>query len=87
MVQALTEDDSIRSYASAARTARTGHRRGTTVMNIAWPTRSPACSSPHHGNSRSPTQARHYDRTLQLAVAAGADEALSRRVAELSRRT
>jgi (p)ppGpp synthase/HD superfamily hydrolase len=85
MVQALTEDDSIRSYAQRKRELRAQViGAGTTVMNIALADK--IASLQHARITATRVRRRklaHYDATLQLAVAAGADEALSRRVAEL----
>jgi (p)ppGpp synthase/HD superfamily hydrolase len=85
MVHALTEDDSIRSYAQRKRELRAQViGAGTTVMNIALADK--IASLQHARITATRVRRRklaHYDATLQLAVAAGADEALSRRVAEL----
>ena len=85
MVQALTEDDSIRNYAqrkAALRAQVIG--AGTTVMDIALDDK--IASLQHAGLTATrirPRKLVHYEATLQLAAAAGADEALCRRLAEL----
>jgi (p)ppGpp synthase/HD superfamily hydrolase len=85
MVQALTEDDSIRNYAQRKRALRAQViGAGTTVMNIALADK--IASLQHARITATRIRRRklaHYDATLQLAVTAGADEALCRRVAEL----
>jgi (p)ppGpp synthase/HD superfamily hydrolase len=85
MVQALTEDDSIHNYAQRKRALRAQViGAGTTVMNIALADK--IASLQHARITATRVRRRklaHYDATLQLAVAAGADEALCRRVAEL----
>ena len=85
MVQALTEDDSIRNYAQRKRELRAQViGAGTTVMAIA---RADKIASLQHARITATRVRRrklaHYDATLQLAIAAGANEALSQRVAEL----
>ena len=85
MVQALTEDDSIRNYAqrkAALRAQVIG--AGTTVMDIALADK--IASLQHAGLTATrirPRKLAHYEATLRLAAAAGADEALCRRLAEL----
>jgi (p)ppGpp synthase/HD superfamily hydrolase len=85
MVEALTEDDSIHSYAQRKRDLRAQViGAGTTVMDIALADK--IASLEHARITATRVRRRklaHYDATLQLAVAAGADEALCRRVAEL----
>ena len=85
MVQALTEDDSIHNYAQRKRQLRAQViGAGTTVMDIALADK--IASLQHARITATRIRRRklaHYDATLQLAVAAGADEALCRRVAEL----
>ena len=85
MVQALTEDDSIRNYAQRKRALRAQViGAGTTVMDIALADK--IASLQHARITATRVRRRklaHYDATLQLAVAAGADQALCRRVAEL----
>ena len=85
MVGALTEDDSIHSYAQRKRALRAQViGAGTTVMDIALADK--IASLQHAGITATRVRRRklaHYDVTLQLAAAAGADEALCRRVAEL----
>ena len=85
MVQALTEDDSIRSYAQRKQALR-AHviGAGTTVIDIAMADK--IASLQHARITATRVRRRklaHYDATLQLAVTAGANEALCRRVAEL----
>ena len=85
MVGALTEDDSIRNYAQRKRALR------AQVIGAgpkSWPSRSPTRSPASQHARITATRVRrrklaHYEATLQLAVAAGADEALCGRVAEL----
>ena len=85
MVGALTEDDSIDNYAERKRGLRAQViGAGTTVMDIALADK--IASLQHARITATRVRRRklaHYDATLQLAVAAGADEALCRRVAEL----
>jgi (p)ppGpp synthase/HD superfamily hydrolase len=85
MVQALTEDDSIRNYAQRKRALRAQViGAGTTVMDIALADK--IASLQHARITATRVRRRklaHYDATLQLAVTAGADQALCRRVAEL----
>jgi (p)ppGpp synthase/HD superfamily hydrolase len=85
MVEALTEDDSIRSYPQRKQALRAQViGAGTTVMNIALADK--IASLQHARITATRVRRRklaHYDATLQLAVTAGADEALCRRVAEL----
>jgi hypothetical protein len=85
MVQALTEDDSIHNYAQRKRALRAQViGAGTTVMNIALADK--IASLQHARITATRVRRRklaHYDSTLQLAVTAGADQALCRRVAEL----
>ena len=85
MVQALTEDDSIRNYAQRKRALRAQViGAGTTVMAIALADK--IASLQHARITATRVRRRklaHYDATLQLAAAAGADQALCRRVAEL----
>jgi hypothetical protein len=84
MVQALTEDDSIRNYAQRTRALRAQViGAGTTVMDIALADKIATCSTLASrqlafAGASSPTTT-----PLQLAVTAGADQALCRRVAEL----
>jgi (p)ppGpp synthase/HD superfamily hydrolase len=85
MVQALTEDDSIHNYARRKRALRAQViGAGTTVMGIALADK--IATLQHARMTATRVRRRklaHYDATLQLAIAAGADEALCRRVAEL----
>jgi (p)ppGpp synthase/HD superfamily hydrolase len=85
MVEALTEDDSIHNYAHRKRELRAQViGAGTTVMAIALADK--IASLQHARITATRVRRRklaHYDATLQLAVAAGADEALCQRVAEL----
>jgi (p)ppGpp synthase/HD superfamily hydrolase len=85
MVEALTEDDSIHNYADRKRELRAQvSGAGTTVMAIALADK--IASLQHARITATRVRRRklaHYDATLQLAVAAGADEALCQRVAEL----
>jgi (p)ppGpp synthase/HD superfamily hydrolase len=85
MVDALTEDDSIHGYAERKRELRAQViGAGTTVMNVALADK--IASLQHARITATRIRRRklaHYDATLQLAVAAGADQALCRRVAEL----
>ena len=89
MVQALTEDDSIDNYAQRKRALRAQViGAGTTVMDVALADK--IASLQHARITATRVRRRklaHYDATLQLAVAAGADQALCRRVAELLDRT
>jgi (p)ppGpp synthase/HD superfamily hydrolase len=89
MVEALTEDDSIRSYAQRKRELRAQViGAGTTVMDIALADK--IATLQHARITATRIRRRklaHYEATLQLAVAAGADEALCRRVAELLEQT
>jgi guanosine-3',5'-bis(diphosphate) 3'-pyrophosphohydrolase len=84
MVEALTEDDSIDNYAQRKRALRAQViGAGTTVMAIALADK--IASLQHARITATRVRRRklaHYDATLQLAVAAGADEALCQRVAE-----
>jgi (p)ppGpp synthase/HD superfamily hydrolase len=85
MVQALTEDDSIHNYAQRKRALRAQViGAGTTVTDVALADK--IATLQHARITATRVRRRklaHYEATLQLAVAAGADEALSRRVAEL----
>jgi (p)ppGpp synthase/HD superfamily hydrolase len=85
MVEALTEDDSIRNYAQRKRALRAQViGAGTTVMAIALADK--IATLQHARITATRVRKRklaHYDATLQLAVTAGADAALCRRVAEL----
>jgi (p)ppGpp synthase/HD superfamily hydrolase len=85
MVEALTEDDSIHTYAQRKRGLRAQViGAGTTVMDIALADK--IASLEHARITATRVRRRklaHYEATLQLAVAAGADEALCGRVAEL----
>jgi GTP pyrophosphokinase len=85
MVQALTEDDSIRSYARRKRELRAQViGAGTTVIDIALADK--IATLQHARITATRVRRRklaHYNATLQLAIAAGADEALCRRVADL----
>jgi (p)ppGpp synthase/HD superfamily hydrolase len=85
MVQALTEDDSIPNYAQRKRALRAQViGAGTTVMDIALADK--IASLQHARITATRVRRRklaHYEATLQLAAAAGADEALCRRVAKL----
>jgi (p)ppGpp synthase/HD superfamily hydrolase len=85
MVEALTEDDSIHNYAQRKRALR-GQLigAGTTVMDIALADK--IATLQHARVTATRVRRRklaHYGATLQLAIPAGADEALCRRVAEL----
>ena len=85
MVAALTEDDSIRNYAERKRALRAQViGAGPEVMAIALADK--IASLQHARITATRVRRRklaHYDATLQLAVAAGADGALCRRVAQL----
>jgi (p)ppGpp synthase/HD superfamily hydrolase len=85
MVDALTEDDSIGNYAERKRALRAQViGAGTTVIAIALADK--IATLQHARITATRVRRRklaHYEATLQLAVAAGADEALCRRVAEL----
>jgi GTP pyrophosphokinase len=85
MVDALTEDDSIDNYAQRKQALRAQViGAGITVMDIALADK--IASLQHARLTATRVRRRklaHYDATLQLAIAAGADEALCRRVAEL----
>jgi hypothetical protein len=85
MVEALTEDDSIHNYAQRKRELRAQViGAGATVMDIALADK--IATLQHARITVTRVRRRklaHYDATLQLAVAAGADEALCQRVAEL----
>lgn len=85
MVEALTEDDSIHNYARRKRGLRAQViGAGTTVMDIALADK--IATLQHARITANRVRRRklaHYEATLQLAIAAGADEALCRRVAEL----
>ena len=85
MVQALTEDDSIHNYAQRKQALRAQViGAGPPVMAIALADK--IASLQHARITATRVRRRkltHYDATLQLAVAAGADQALCRRVAEL----
>jgi (p)ppGpp synthase/HD superfamily hydrolase len=84
-VEALTEDDNIRNYAERKRALRAQViGAGTTVMAIALADK--IATLQHARITATRVRRRklaHYEATLQLAVAAGVDEALCRRVAEL----
>jgi (p)ppGpp synthase/HD superfamily hydrolase len=85
MVDALTEDDSIDNYAQRKQALRAQViGAGTTVIDIALADK--IASLQHARLTATRVRRRklaHYDATLQLAIAAGADQALCRRVAEL----
>ena len=85
MVDALTEDDSIRNYAQRKQALRAQViGAGPEVVAIALADK--IATLQHARLTATRVRRRklaHYEATLQLAVAAGADEALSRRVAEL----
>jgi (p)ppGpp synthase/HD superfamily hydrolase len=85
MVQALTEDDSLHDYAQRKQALRAQViGAGTTVMDIALADK--IATLQHARITATRVRRRklaHYDATLQLAVAAGADAALCRRVADL----
>lgn len=85
MVAALTEDDSIRNYAQRKRALRAQViGAGPQVVAIALADK--IASMQHARITATRVRRRklaHYDATLQLAIAAGIDDALSRRVAEL----
>ena len=85
MVQALTEDDSIPNYAQRKRALRAQViGAGTTVMDIVLADK--IATLQHARITATRVRRRklvHYDATLQLAVTAGADEGLCRRVADL----
>jgi (p)ppGpp synthase/HD superfamily hydrolase len=85
MVQALTEDDSIHNYAQRKQALRAQViGAGTTVTDIALADKIASLQHARITATRvRPRKLAHYDATLQLAVAAGADPALCRRVAEL----
>jgi len=85
MVAALTEDTSIHTYAQRKRSLRAQViGAGPEVMAIALADK--VASLQHARITATRVRKRklaHYDATLQLAVAAGVDDALCRRVAEL----
>ena len=85
MVDALTEDDSIRNYAQRKQALRAQViGAGPEVVAIALADK--IATLQHARLTATRVRRRklaHYEATLQLAVAAGADEALCRRVAEL----
>ena len=85
MVDALTEDDSIRNYAQRKQALRAQViGAGPKVVAIALADK--IATLQHARLTATRVRRRklaHYEATLQLAVAAGADEALCRRVAEL----
>jgi (p)ppGpp synthase/HD superfamily hydrolase len=85
MVDALTEDESIRNYAQRKQALRAQViGAGTAVIDIALADK--IASLEHARITAARVRRRklaHYDATLQLAVAAGADAALCRRVGEL----
>ena len=85
MVAALTEDDSIRNYAQRKQALRAQViGAGPQVVAIALADK--IASLQHASITGTRVRRRklsHYEATLQLAVAAGVDDALCRRVAEL----
>jgi (p)ppGpp synthase/HD superfamily hydrolase len=85
MVDALTEDDSIRNYAQRKQALRAQViGAGPAVVAIALADK--IATLQHARLTATRVRRRklaHYEATLQLAVAAGADDALCRRVAEL----
>jgi (p)ppGpp synthase/HD superfamily hydrolase len=85
MVQALTEDESIHNYAQRKRELRAQViGAGTTVMAIALADK--IARLQHARITATRVRRRklaHYEATLQLAIAAGVDEALCGRVAQL----
>ena len=85
MVGALAEDDGIRNYAQRKRALRAQViGAGTPVVAIALADK--IATLQHARITATRVRRRklaHYDATLQLAIAAGVDEALCRRVAEL----
>ena len=85
MVAALTEDDSIHNYAQRKRALRAQViGAGTTVIDIALADKIATLQHARITNTRvRRRKVAHYEATLQLAVAAGANEGLCRRVAEL----
>jgi guanosine-3',5'-bis(diphosphate) 3'-pyrophosphohydrolase len=85
MVAALTEDDSIRDYAQRERALR-AQVIGAGPQVVAVALADKIASLEHAQITATRVRRRklsHYDATLQLAVAAGVDDALCRRVAEL----
>jgi hypothetical protein len=85
MVEALSEDDSIHHYPQRKRALR-GQviGGGPDVMAISLADK--IASLQHASITGTRVRRRkltHYEATLQLAVAAGVDDALCRRVAEL----
>jgi (p)ppGpp synthase/HD superfamily hydrolase len=85
MVAALTEDDSIHNYAQRKRALRAQViGAGPQVVAIALADK--IATLQHADITATRVRRRklaHYDATLQLAVAAGVDDALCERVAEL----
>lgn len=85
MVAALTEDDSIRNYARRKRALR-AQVIGAGPQVVAVALADKIASLQHADITATRVRRRklaHYEATLQLAVAAGVDDALCRRVAEL----
>ena len=85
MVDALTEDDSIRNYAQRKQALR-AQVIGAGPEVVATALADKIATLQHARLTATRVRRRklaHYEATLQLAVAAGADEALCRRVAEL----
>jgi (p)ppGpp synthase/HD superfamily hydrolase len=85
MVAALTEDDSIRNYTERKRALRAQViGAGPEVVAIALADKIATLQHAHITATRvRRRKLAHYEATLQLAVAAGVDDALCRRVAEL----
>ena len=85
MVQALTEDESIRNYAQRKQALRAQViGAGPEVMAIALADKIATLQHAHLTTTRvRRRKLAHYEATLQLAVAAGVDDTLCRRVAEL----
>ena len=85
MVAALTEDDSIRNYAQRKQALR-AQVIGAGPQVVAVALADKIASLEHAQITATRVRRRklaHYEATLQLAVAAGVDDALCRRVAEL----
>ncbi|MGZ6575037.1 MAG: HD domain-containing protein [Solirubrobacteraceae bacterium] len=85
MVAALTEDESIRNYAQRKRALRAQViGGGPQVVAVALADKIATMQHAQITGTRiRRRKLAHYEATLQLAVAAGVDDALCRRVAEL----
>ena len=85
MVGALTEDDSIADYPQRKRALRAQViGAGPQVVAIALADKIASLQHAHITKARiRRRKLAHYEATLQLAIAAGVDDALCQRVAEL----